>query len=559
MPLTAEERAERDALEYWEASVPSSAQFTADADERFPPPEHSLVIHDVFDRARHGKTKTLLSAPPRHVKTHSVKHGLARTLTYDPAGESAYVSATATLADDKSEEIRRIVRGSGGTAEGPRKNWRTAQGGRLLALGIDGQYTGTGTTAIQVFDDPYPNASKALSPTYRAKVVTFKEGVADNRLEDEASQLILHTRMTPQDLIGRLLDTEGHRWNYVKIQAVKDYSQDAADLELDKERQRQELKRQYRDILLEKGSPVPAELQPDFPSYAGLLKLGLPIPEDIKPDLDSIGKAIWPEYWPLEKLLPLMRYKRWWWALYQQEPQPDGARVFYEPARFRLEDYRVANGFRLDGLRVGLGADPAASEKQSADHSVAVLMGMRGFGNSTQAWIFHVERIQESVTNFAQRLVRLQRKFRCPVHVEAVAGFKAVPQAMKLIAQLGPQQMRCHQHGIIEGAIIGSVCSTCMGPLELDSGQMRVHEAPALGSKFLRAQPLAAAWNDGRVLVPQDAHWADGFISRFLSFTGADGEEDDEPDAAAHVFNALFREAPALVRGPREILSLPFA
>lgn len=568
--LTDAERHELATLRVLNGSVEHLKPFVDRVDKRYPSPAHVKPIREVFERARIRATQTLIMAPPRSVKTHTIKCGLTHSATYDPAAENAFISATATLATDKSQEIRRIAQDAGVPVTGRRENWRTPQGGRLISLGIGSQYNGTGTTGIQVFDDPYPTTSHALSANYRKKVVTYKEGTCDNRCEDDASQLILHTRFHPQDLIGHLLDKEPHRWNVIRLQAVIGYDEGAADRELRKERGRQALKRQYRAQLLGRGVPVPEQLQPDYPSWQGLVESGIPVGDGLRPELESIGKALWPEYWPISRLLPLMRHKRWWAAIYQQDPQPDGARVFFEPARFTLADIRSGGGFRLEAARLGIGADPAATESQSADHSAAVLMAMRGFGNSTQAWVLDVHHEQQSTTAFSQQLVRWQRKYRCPVFVEAVGGFRAIPQTMRLVAQLGPQIWRCPVHGVIAeplapraassetGIVTAPTCSTCGGRLEIDTGKMRVEEAPALGSKLLRAQPMAVAWNDGRVLVPIDASWADGYIQEHLDFTGMDGEPDDLVDASAHDFNALYRESPAFKRGPRELLSMPF-
>lgn len=71
--------------------------------------------------------------------------------------------------------------------------------------------------------------------------------------------------------------------------------------------------------------------------------------------------------------------------------------------------------------------------------------------------------------------------------------------------------------------------------------------------KYTRAQPVASAWNDGRVMVPSDAPWANSFVSEVLAFTGLGDPHDDQVDALAHAFNSLYRARPPLVRGEREV------
>jgi predicted phage terminase large subunit-like protein len=58
------------------------------------------------------------------------------------------------------------------------------------------------------------------------------------------------------------------------------------------------------------------------------------------------------------------------------------------------------------------------------------------------------------------------------------------------------------------------------------------------GSKLNRAEPLAAAAEAGNVLLCP-GEWRDGFRARAADFTGAEGGEDDEIDAADGAFAKL--------------------
>ncbi len=49
---------------------------------------------------------------------------------------------------------------------------------------------------------------------------------------------------------------------------------------------------------------------------------------------------------------------------------------------------------------------------------------------------------------------------------------------------------------------------------------VNVIKLPALKDKFTRAQPVAAAWNTGRVFVPRNAVWVDDLLSELLEFSG---------------------------------------
>jgi predicted phage terminase large subunit-like protein len=61
-------------------------------------------------------------------------------------------------------------------------------------------------------------------------------------------------------------------------------------------------------------------------------------------------------------------------------------------------------------------------------------------------------------------------------------------------------------------------------------------QAPA--DKFIRAQPVAAAWNDGKILVPRDAPWLDDLLLELASFTGVNDVHDDQVDALAAAFDS---------------------
>jgi phage terminase large subunit-like protein len=87
------------------------------------------------------------------------------------------------------------------------------------------------------------------------------------------------------------------------------------------------------------------------------------------------------------------------------------------------------------------------------------------------AYVVDVLREQVSVPQFARDLRAFQaRNWNAPVRVEAVGGFKAVPQLLR----------------------------------EVDPN-IRLEEIHPVGDKFQRAQGVAAAWNQGRVLVPMNA------------------------------------------------------
>lgn len=83
---------------------------------------------------------------------------------------------------------------------------------------------------------------------------------------------------------------------------------------------------------------------------------------------------------------------------------------------------------------------------------------------------------------------------------------------------------------------------------QLDGARANVEARRAEADKRTRAQPAAAAWNDGRIRLPREP-WAEEFAARVMAFTGQDGDEDEEVDCLAAAFD-LLEEAAAKISGP---------
>jgi predicted phage terminase large subunit-like protein len=119
------------------------------------------------------------------------------------------------------------------------------------------------------------------------------------------------------------------------------------------------------------------------------------------------------------------------------------------------------------------------------------------------------------IPSLVQRLAFEQRKWKAPVVVEAVGGFKAVPQVLR---------------AMLKGVRI-------------------IEITPSL-DKFTRALPASAAWNSGRIRVPgmmapsgqleASVHkpWLSAYLSEMGSFTGIGDDHDDQADATAHLYHA---------------------
>jgi predicted phage terminase large subunit-like protein len=234
-------------------------------------------------------------------------------------------------------------------------------------------------------------------------------------------------------------------------------------------------------------------------------------------------KALWPSRWPLAELDKkrslVGEYD--WAALYQGQPRPKGGRMFGTAHRYDQPNIVLGK----EPCKIVIGADPAATEKTNSDYSAIVVASFTGSWDKEdpsnienlgfRGDILEVWRGQVTVPEFAKRLRDIAVKWGAPIVVESVGGFKAVPQILQ----------------------------------QLDKS-LKIVEAPVRGDKFARALPVSAAWNYGRIRVPESAAWLQDFLSEIEKFTGVKDKHDDQVDALAHAYNAAQTMMPTIVKRP---------
>jgi predicted phage terminase large subunit-like protein len=414
----------------------------------FEAPHHLRPLADAISRSLDGPVRVALSVPPRHGKTETILHACAWYLLMRPRARIAYVGHTAALARKKSRDLRAYVAKLGVRLRSDSRAvdaWETEQGGMVLALGVGGPLTGHGVDLL-IVDDPIKNREEAESGTIRAKIYDWFTSTALTRVEPGGSVIVSHTRWHTDDLIGRLTDpaSDAGPWEYVHLPAIMDDGTDHA-------------------------------------------------------------RTLWPSRWPLGAMRDRARevgpYD--WASLYQGQPRPRGSGVFSDPARY--VDPGIADA-RSGPWRILIGVDPAATASNRADHSCAVVVATQGRPGTLdfRADVLDVWRDRVEIPQLCRQLARLSRKWGAPLAIEAVAGFKAVPQFLRQI-----------------------------------DVTLRIYETYPQGDKFVRALGASAAWNDGRIRVPVDAPWVGDFVREFRAFTGQGDRQDDQVDALTVAYNAL--------------------
>lgn len=214
------------------------------------------------------------------------------------------------------------------------------------------------------------------------------------------------------------------------------------------------------------------------------------------PAINAAGEALWPERWPLSELEKIREslggedgYE--WRSLYLGQPRGRGSSVFNDATTYaRLPEK----------LRVAIGCDFAFSKKSHADWSVAIVLGTDG----VNFYLLDMVRLRAEPREFRGRIQLLAEQYK-GASVSAYVG--------------------AAESGIIEF---------------LREGKLRVDGKPATADKFSRALKTAAAWNGGKVLIPQNAPWLDTFLSEVFNFTGTGADRhDDIVDALVAAFDAL--------------------
>lgn len=438
-----------------------------------PPKRHLMPIIDLFERSRHEAVRAVVSMPPRTGKTHTALHGFVWRMVLDPVMEHAFIAYAENLSLDKSRIARRIAQDAGVRFQSDNKavgHWRTDCEGGLLATSVGGGFTGKGVNGVAVIDDPHKDRAEAESLLMRDRVWEWFTDTFWSRLEQEASVLIIMQRWHKDDLAGRVL--EG-----------------------------------FED--------------PDTGERVDFEEICLPaLAEEDDPLGREVGEALWPERQPAKKLHAIRSIMGPYGfsSQYQQRPTAKGKQLFGDyPARFTMEDWK------LDGHRALIVCDPAASERTSADWTVIGAIAAKGYGEDMEAWILDWERGQWEIPAVVKTLKHFQTNWwGVAVGVEAVAGFKAIPQTLRA-----------------------------------EDPTLKVLEIIPQGDKWLRAQNAASAWNEGRYHVPIDRPWAKPLLKEATNFSPR-ATVDDQVDVLAHAWNTLYQARPPRRRGATRTRSLPF-
>ncbi len=328
-------------------------------------PKHLLKLIALFERAMRERVLALVSMPPRHAKSTTVRRALAyATLLYNDR-LNGFVTYASSYARTHSRAIRKLFLQAGGSVDAGASNldnWRTPEDGGLSVTGRDGQLTGKGFPGLLVLDDPIKNRKEAESALLRDQIYeSFGDDIYTRSEPPYGSIIVIATRWHEDDLIGRLereLDEHDHAvWEVLNLPALRD-------------------------------------------------------PKTGEPSDAPNAVALWPERFPVEALAKLRRKlgPYGWWSLFQGRPRPRDGKVFKVASRWQ----------QLPGFsRTVIAVDPAGSKKTKANHTVAVALSVVGHGAEMRAWLKGLLRLQLEPPAAAVELLAFQRRHGAKLHIEA--------------------------------------------------------------------------------------------------------------------------------------------
>lgn len=284
---------------------------------------HEHICKKLDDFCKGQIKKLMLFMPPQHGKSElATRRFPAYQLGKKPTTKIAVCSYSATLAMAFNRDIQRVIdeeryhevfpdtllNESNVSTDAKGSYLRNSEifeivthRGFVKTVGVGGSLTGT-PVDLGIIDDPFKDREEAMSVRIRDKVYSWYLDVFRTRLHNESQELIIMTRWDEDDLAGRLLKSEGHLWEVVTFQAIKE--------------------------------------------------------RDIPGDPRAHGEVLWPEKHSLERISAIRETSPFTFSsLYQQEPKPSTeALVFPEWDEYEFDP----DGERLLGLDFGFSNDPTA-------------------------------------------------------------------------------------------------------------------------------------------------------------------------------------------------------
>ncbi|MEW1565846.1 terminase family protein [Streptomyces sp. NPDC093509] len=201
---------------------------------------HLDMIDSAFRRIAAGeRLQVMLTCPPRHGKSQRASRwGPLWYLRRHPEHRVMIACYGADLADDHGRWVRDQLKEYSPTLgvklhpashaanrfDLEQRRGSSVRGGMVTA-GVGGALNGKGFN-LGIIDDPFKGHDDAASPAQRDRIWEWYRSVFFTRRAPGASLILINTRWHEDDLSGRLLKHEPHRWLQIDLPALADSTED---------------------------------------------------------------------------------------------------------------------------------------------------------------------------------------------------------------------------------------------------------------------------------------------------------------------------------------------
>ncbi|HNG97717.1 MAG TPA: terminase family protein, partial [Candidatus Absconditabacterales bacterium] len=230
-------------------------------------PFHKIMT-DALERALKGECKRIMiSVPPQHGKsTISTQRFPLFAHLQDPTLNIVSASYSGDLAKSHLGKIRQIVESPQFKVLGKPLNlikndsqeYQLKEGGSYYSVGVGGGLTGR-PIDIGIIDDVHKDRAEYESDTIRNGVWDWYSSVFQSRLHKDSIIIGVMTRWGEDDLFGRILNTEGDKWEIINIPVYNESETDTIfperfPLEFMKEKQNSMIPRDFQSLYM--GDPI---------------------------------------------------------------------------------------------------------------------------------------------------------------------------------------------------------------------------------------------------------------------------------------------------------------
>jgi hypothetical protein len=334
--------------------------------------KHHAVIATALERIERGDMRrTIIDLAPRHGKSEAVSRLFpAWVLGRNPRESIIFATYNQDLANDFGRDVRTLIDDPLYAQVFPNTKLKVGSasvdrleleaGGKMFFAGVGGSITGRGAGLV-ICDDLTKGRAEADSLVQRDRIWKwFNEVLKTRLLSHRGKILIINTRWTEDDIIGRLLDKTNSYFSAPEAKKWKQISLPALAKE--------------NDVLGRK-----------------------------------VGEALWPEKFPREYLLELRDADpRGFQALYMSSPTPDKGN-FFDGDKIRTYT-RPTDRPPNDELRFYCASDHAVSTKQDRDKTCLLTVGIDADDN---IWLMDDIFWQRSSTDVVvEAMIDIMEKYR---------------------------------------------------------------------------------------------------------------------------------------------------